>query len=83
MVLEGYWQCMTDVTGQQSGVLWEETIPVYSCSVAPTWGEKVEQVVSRLRWICGFVSDLFPDSGDVEVLSGGQAGTIKYVWWND
>lgn len=57
-----YWQCMIDLTAYQSDGLWEETflgcIGV-QCSAAPTRGEKLEQVVFWVWWICSDVSWLW------------------------
>ena len=44
-------------------------------SVAPTRGEELEKVVSRVRGVCSDLSCPFPDSGCVQVLDGGQVGT--------
>lgn len=59
-----FWHYVTDVNVQS-----DETVLVSGCcgvqwSVAPTKGEKLEQVVSRVRSVCGDVSCLFSDSGE-------------------
>lgn len=81
------WYCYTTVHTNCSNTtvivpdsLWEETVPGSACfglqcSVTPTRGEELEQVVTRLWWICRDASGRFPDSGLVQDLERGHAGS--------
>ena len=78
-----YWTLYDGLSVHQSDGQRKEVVLVtgsfgLQCSVVPTWGEELELVESRVWWVCSDVSCPFPDSGDVQVLVGGQAGTNDF-----
>lgn len=77
VVSQGYWHWLMSVFIRVMAC--GRRLNSLQCSVAPTEVEELEQVASRLKWICTGVSCPFPHSIHVLILKGGQVCTDDFL----